>query len=418
MKILEMRPEVMTPVHRSGALAELVCSNSLGSLSPVHAGGILKDELRRAGSLIMEAAAAAKVPAGQALAVDRDIFSGYIEEALRRCGRVTVERREVKEIPRQELSVVATGPMTSPDLAASLQRLTGGDYLYFYDAVSPVVSVDSLDESKFFRASRYGKGEAEYLNCPMNREEYDAFLDALVAAEKVEDARGEMKFFESCLPVEEIGRRGRDTLRFGPMKPVGLEDPRTGELPYAVVQLRQENRDATMYNLVGFQTRLKWPEQRRVFSLIPALRQAEFFRLGVMHRNIFVNAPSVMEPTGRLRGRENVFLAGQLSGVEGYVESVASGFLCGLNAARALQGTSAVSFPPETAVGALMRYITSAPADNFQPMNINMGLFPPLEKKMKKKAERNEAIRERALQAWNVFAGQLQDPLILQQNKV
>ena len=398
--ISEMRPRKMTPVHKGAGLAELVCSNSLGSKDPNHANGILKSELSKLDSLIIQAAKYAAVPAGQALAVDRDLFSSFIEEKLLNHPLVTIERAEYTEIPQARPLIIATGPMTSPELAESLRNITGDEYFYFYDAVSPVVSLESIDMNRCFRASRYDKGEAEYLNCPMTQEEYNIFLEALLNAEKIEDKDYEQKFFESCLPVEEIAARGKDTLRFGPMKPVGLPDPKTGNLSYAVVQLRQENKEGTCYNLVGFQTRLKWNEQKQVFSLIPALKNAEFLRLGVMHRNIFLNAPKFMQKTGLFSPLENVFIAGQLSGVEGYVESTASGLICGINCAKLLKDKPLIEFPQETALGALMNYIVSADIKHFQPMNINMGLFPPLEKKYKKKNERNEHIATRANEAF------------------
>lgn len=399
VKIAEMRPTKMTPVHKGNGLAELVCSNSLGSKDPNHANGILKSELSIFDSLIMRAAKHASVPAGQALAVDRDIFSSFIEKELSNHALISIERKDYSEIPKDRPLIIATGPMTSPELAENLKNITGDEYFYFYDAVSPVVSLESIDMEHCFRASRYDKGDAEYLNCPMTQEEYDLFLDALLSAEKIEDKDYEQRFFESCLPVEEIARRGRETLRFGPMKPVGLPIPTTGKLSHAVVQLRQENKDGTCYNLVGFQTRLKWNEQKRVFKLIPALKNAEFLRLGVMHRNIFLNAPRFMKKTGLFSPLKDVFIAGQLSGVEGYVESTASGLICGINCARLLKNEDLIDFPQEMALGALMNYIVSADEKNFQPMNINMGLFPPLDKKYKKKSERNERIAQRAGEA-------------------
>ncbi len=404
--VLEMRPRQMTPVHKTDGLAELVCSNSLGSKDPCHANGILKTELRKLNSIVMQAADYASVPAGQALAVDRKVFSSYIEDALNSNPFVSVKRMQATDIPGERPLIIATGPMTSGAFADSLRNILGDDYFYFYDAVSPVVSLESLDENCYFRASRYDKGDAEYLNCPLNEEEYNIFLDALLAAEKVEDRDYEQKFFESCLPVEEIASRGRETLRFGPMKPVGLIDPKTSSLSYAVVQLRQENKEATCYNLVGFQTRLRWGEQQRVFRLIPALKNAEFLRLGVMHRNIFVNAPKFVRPTGQFVPLTDTFIAGQLSGVEGYVESVASGLLCGINAAACVMGRESVAFPAETAIGSLMNYIVSADAKHFQPMNINMGLFPPLGIKCRKKSERNELIAQRAGKFFDEFIEQ------------
>lgn len=404
-RILEMRPVRMTPVHKTSSLAELVCSNSLKSMNPYCANGMLHDEMRKLGSVIMEAADKSRVPAGQALAVDRTMLSEIVERRLAETGLVETERREMTEIPDERPMIIATGPMTSQVLAEKISSMIGSGYMYFYDAVSPVVSTESIDPNKSYRASRYGKGDAEYINCPMTREEYDAFLEALLSAERVEEKEYEQRFFEGCLPVEEIASRGHDTLLYGPMKPVGLPDPRTGEEPYAAVQLRQENRDGTMFNLVGFQTRLKWGDQKRVFSMIPALANAEFLRLGVMHRNIFVNAPTVMTATGETTARDGLFIAGQLSGVEGYVESAASGILCGINAARRMRGEEPLTFPPETAIGALMNYITTASAANFQPMNINMGLFPPARKRGRK-LERHMAIAKRAAETFDAFAGE------------
>jgi len=397
VRLHEMRPLVNTPVHKTDGLAELVCSNSFGTSDVVKAPGLLKEELRLCGSLIMEAALDSRVPAGQALAVDRNRFSEYIQSRIESQGNITLLREEICGLPDGPV-VIATGPMTSQALAESLKRITGEEYFHFYDAVSPIVSTSSLDMKKVFKASRYQKGDAEYLNCPLDRDEYDRFYDALISAEVVKSHCDDEKFFESCLPVEEIARRGRDTLRFGPMKPVGLVDPSTGREPWAAVQLRAENREGELYNLVGFQTRLKWPEQKRVFSMIPGLAEAEFIRLGVMHRNIFINAPRWLEKTGRMKGFGHLFLAGQITGVEGYMESTASGLLAGINCALLMSGREPLTFPETTAVGSLMRYITEADAKHFQPMNINFGLFPPLTERIKVKADRNKRISERALQ--------------------
>ena len=394
-----MRPHTFSPVHRTGGLAELVCSNSLGSRDSLKAPGILKEELMQLDSLIMESATRTQVPAGQALAVDREKFSSYIEEKITAHERIKVKREEVREIPAEGIVIIATGPITSPAMSSALQGLIGDEYLYFYDAVAPIVSAESLGMERIFPASRYDKGEKEYLNCPLTEGEYELFWKELVKAERVQERDWEERFFEGCLPVEEIASRGKDTLRFGPMKPVGLVEPHSGAQPYAVVQLRQENREATLYNLVGFQTRLKWSEQQRVFSLIPGLEKAEFLRLGVMHRNIYINAPRCLNRRGQLRNHERIFIAGQLSGVEGYMESTASGALCGINGALCAMGRSPVVFPPVTAVGSLLSYITEARAQDFQPMNINFGLFPPLEERIKKRAERNKRMRSRALSA-------------------
>ncbi|MGV8119305.1 MAG: methylenetetrahydrofolate--tRNA-(uracil(54)-C(5))-methyltransferase (FADH(2)-oxidizing) TrmFO [Candidatus Xenobiia bacterium LiM19] len=396
VQLHEMRPLVNTPVHQTEKAAELVCSNSLGTGDAAKAPGLLKEELRLCGSLIMEAALETRVPAGQALAVDRIRFSEYIQSKMDSHRNITVVRSEITAVPDGP-AVIATGPMTSPRFAEALKNLTGDEYFHFYDAVSPIVATPSLNMDKVFRASRYQKGDAEYLNCPFDRAEYDRFYDALVSAEVVKSHDDDEKFFEGCLPVEEIARRGRDTLRFGPMKPVGLIDPSTGREPWAVVQLRTENREAGLYNLVGFQTRLKWPEQRRVFSMIPGLEEAEFLRLGVMHRNIFINAPKWLEKTGQFKGIRHLFLAGQITGVEGYMESTASGLLSGINCARLLSGMEPLIFPYTTAIGSLLKYITEADERHFQPMNINFGLFPPLPERIKAKADRNKRIAERAL---------------------
>lgn len=403
-RIIEMRPNKMTPVHKTGNLAELVCSNSLKSTNPVTANGILHQEMRKLGSVVMKAADIAKVPAGQALAVDREVMSKQIEEMLLATGYVEIERKEITSIPEETPCIIATGPMTSDELAKNLSDLLGGEYLYFYDAVAPIISTESIDKSLSFKASRYNKGEAEYINCPLNKEEYDIFYNELIKAEQIQDSHGfEQVFFESCLPIEEIASRGYDTLRYGPMKPVGLRHPKTGKENYAVVQLRQENKEATMYSLVGFQTRLKWGEQKRVFSLIPALKNMEILRYGVMHRNIFINAPSSLSPSGETLVKKGLFIAGQLSGVEGYVESSASGIICGINAVRYLKGEELIVFPQETGIGSLMNYITSADPENFQPMNINMGLFPSIEKRFPSKKDKNTAIAQKAEYSFDEF---------------
>jgi methylenetetrahydrofolate--tRNA-(uracil-5-)-methyltransferase len=410
--LYEMRPHVMTPVHKTGGLAELVCSNSLGSSDPLKAPGILKEELKLLGSLVMEGAAASRVPAGQALAVDRERFSVYIEEKIRECPSISLIRQEVKEIPLDGVTIIATGPMTSPALFQSVKNLLGSAFLYFYDAVSPIVSTESLDMEKIFKGSRYGKGDAEYLNCPLDKDHYEIFWQELINAERVKDEEWEEKFFEGCLPVEEIASRGPQTLCFGPMKPVGLVD-KNGIQPYAVLQLRQENTEATMYNLVGFQTRLKWDEQRRVFRMIPGLERAEFLRLGVMHRNVFINSPAALARTGQLTMHRNIFMAGQITGVEGYVESAAQGALCGINAALLSLGLETRAWPDSTALGALTRYIHEARQDNFQPMNINFGLFPPLDERIKKRSERNSRLRERALAELRKFMHDMEGPAIV-----
>ncbi|AJY68836.1 methylenetetrahydrofolate--tRNA-(uracil(54)-C(5))-methyltransferase (FADH(2)-oxidizing) TrmFO [Geobacter sulfurreducens] len=393
----EMKPQRYSPAHHLSGLAELVCSNSLRGESLENAVGLLKEELRRAGSLIMAAADATRVPAGGALAVDRELFSSYVTERIEGHPLIELVREEVTELPAEGVLVIASGPLTSDALAERLKQITG-DSLYFYDAIAPIVAADSLDSDKVFRASRYGKGDGDdYLNCPLSEEEYERFVDAVLAAEKV-PARDFEKVvhFEGCMPVEEMAERGRETLRFGPLKPVGLTDPRTGREPHAVVQLRAENREGTLFNLVGFQTKLTWPEQRRVFRMIPGLESAEFVRLGSMHRNTFINAPTLLEPTFRLKGDPRTFFAGQITGVEGYVESAGSGFLAGINSARLVRGEEPAVPPPVTALGALVAHITTAPARHFQPMNVNYGLFPPLEGKVKKK-DRRGRLAERAL---------------------
>jgi methylenetetrahydrofolate--tRNA-(uracil-5-)-methyltransferase len=395
----EMKPLRYSPAHNLPGLAELVCSNSLRGESLDNAVGLLKEELRRCGSLIMEAAAATRVPAGGAVAVDRELFSAYITAKILAHPLITLEYGEISSLSAEGMVIIATGPLTSDALADSLSRMTG-DRLYFYDAIAPIVSADSLDMTKVFAASRYGKGDGDdYLNCPFNDEEYSRFVAELVSAEKVPARDFEkMIHFEGCMPIEEMAARGVDTLRFGPMKPVGLIDPATGYEPHAVIQLRAENREKNMYNLVGFQTKLTWPEQRRIFRMIPGLEQAEFVRLGSLHRNTFINSPLLLLPTQQLRSDMRIFFAGQITGVEGYVESAASGLLAGISAARLLQEQQPLVPPPETALGALMAHITNADARHFQPMNVNYGLFPELPGKVKKK-ERRQKLAERALSA-------------------
>jgi methylenetetrahydrofolate--tRNA-(uracil-5-)-methyltransferase len=399
--LYEMRPKVKTPAHHTDWFAELVCTNSLRSNSITNAVGLLKEEMRRLDSLILRAADAHAVPAGGALAVDREGFSNAVTETLAQHPLVEVRREEVTEIPDQGIVVVATGPLTSPALSESIRRFIGADYLYFYDAASPIVTKESIDMDKVYIASRYGKGEAAYLNCPFDEEQFQAFYDALVQAETapVHDFEEE-KYFEGCMPIEVMARRGAKTLLFGPMKPVGLEDPRTGRRPYAVVQLRQDNAAATLYNIVGFQTHLKWGEQKRVFRMIPGLENAEFVRYGVMHRNTYINSPTVLLPTYQTRRRPDLFFAGQMTGVEGYVESAAAGLVAGLNAGRLARGKDPVVPPPTTAIGSLAHYITHAAPDNFQPMNATFGLFPPLPERIKDKRERNQRLADRALADW------------------
>jgi methylenetetrahydrofolate--tRNA-(uracil-5-)-methyltransferase len=407
--LYEMRPEKKTPAHHTGDFAELVCSNSLRAQALENAVGLLKEEMRRLDSLIMRAADATRVPAGGALAVDRQAFAGYITAALTREPLVTVRREEVTAIPDHKPAIIATGPLTSDALARAIRELTGEDYLYFYDAVAPIVTLESINMEKVFWASRYEKGEAAYLNCPMTEEEYERFYAALVTAERAPLKAFEQEVhFEGCMPVEAMAARGKETLLFGPLKPVGLIDPRTGKRPYAVVQLRQDNREGTLLNMVGFQTNLKWGEQQRVFRLIPGLENAEFVRYGVMHRNTYLNAPVLLAATLECKRRPGLFFAGQITGVEGYVESAAAGLIAGINAARLVQGREPVIFPPETAHGALMRYITTADPKNFQPMNVNYGLFPPLAEKIRDRKRRNLMLAERALRvldAWRREVG-------------
>ncbi|MDA8414326.1 MAG: methylenetetrahydrofolate--tRNA-(uracil(54)-C(5))-methyltransferase (FADH(2)-oxidizing) TrmFO [Desulfobacteraceae bacterium] len=396
----EMKPERFSPAHHLPGLAELVCSNSLRGESLDNAVGLLKEELRRCGSLIMEAAEATRVPAGGALAVDRLLFSDHVSRKIANHPLITLKQGEVTEIPAEGIVVVASGPLTSDDLANSLSLLTG-ERLYFYDAIAPIVTAESLDMTRVFAASRYGKGDGDdYLNCPLNEPEYLTFVAELLAAEKVPSRDFEkIVHFEGCMPVETMAERGVETLRFGPMKPVGLADPRTGREPHAVIQLRAENREKTMYNLVGFQTKLTYGEQRRVFRMIPGLEGADFVRLGSMHRNTFINSPSLLLPTQQLKSDPRLLFAGQITGVEGYVESAASGFLAGITAAGLVaHGHPPAVPPPATALGALMAHITNADARHFQPMNVNYGLFPDLPGRVHKK-ERRQRLAERALQA-------------------
>lgn len=400
VELAEMRPETPSPAHHTDLFAELVCSNSLRAANIENAVGLLKEEMRRLGSLIMEAADTHRVPAGGALAVDRIPFSEFVTKRLREHPLVTVRCEEVTELPDDQITIIATGPLTSPAMAETIRKLTGADYFHFHDAAAPIVTVDSLDMTKVYRAARYGKGGADYLNCPFTQEEYEAFWQALTTAECTElhDFEKNDAVFEGCMPVEIMAGRGIDTLRFGPMKPVGLELPDTGELPYAVVQLRQDNGSATLYNIVGFQTHLKFPEQRRVFSMIPGLEQAEFVRYGVMHRNSYINSPELLDATLQYRRRKNLFFAGQLTGVEGYLESASMGLLAGINAARLLKGEACITFSQRTAIGGLSQYI-STPHDNFQPMNINFGIMEPLGiKKRMKKREKNGLLAKRALE--------------------
>ena len=396
----EMRPVRQTPAHQTDRLAELVCSNSLGSDLVDRAPGLLKEELRRLGSLILSCADETRLPAGGALAVGREAFASRVTERVESHPRIEVRRHEVKALPLDAIVVVATGPLTSDALSNEIAGITGAEHLAFYDAMAPIVTLDSIDMEIAFRGSRYGRGDADYINCPFSKEEYDRFVTELIHAETISlrDFEEDRRFFEACLPVEELARRGHQALAFGPMNPVGLTDPRRGRRPYAVVQLRQDNLAGTLYNLVGFQTNLKWSEQKRVFRLIPGLAKAEFVRYGQMHRNTFIDSPRLLEPTMRLRQVKRVFFAGQITGTEGYVASVASGYAAGLNASRMARGLEMVVFPATTMIGALLRYVSSPAVNDFQPMKPNFGLMPPLEEPVRGKRKRAEAYAARALE--------------------
>jgi methylenetetrahydrofolate--tRNA-(uracil-5-)-methyltransferase len=401
----EMRPVRKTPVHETSDFAELVCSNSLRGNDLDQAAGILKAEMRRLDSLIIRIADEVRVPAGSALAVDRGLFARRITEEIEKLPGVVIHRDEVPSIPDAPVAILATGPLTSDALAQDIARFVGDTHLHFYDAVSPVIEADSIDMTKVFRASRYQKGTDDYLNCPMEPAEYQAFFDALTKAEcsEVKDFEKEF-FFEGCLPIEVIASRGLDTMRFGPMKPVGLIDPRSGRRPWAVVQLRQDNLAASHFSMVGFQTHLKWPEQKRIFRMIPGLENAEFIRFGMIHRNTYINSPKSLQPTFEARSRAGLFFAGQMSGVEGYVESAASGLLAGISAATRAQGSEPVPFPVETAIGSLGRYISGSDAKHYQPTNIAFGIMPELETQIRDKQRRRRALSERALATLDAFA--------------
>jgi methylenetetrahydrofolate--tRNA-(uracil-5-)-methyltransferase len=399
VKLYEMRPFKLTPAHKTGLFGELVCSNSLRSKELTKAVGLLKQELRELDSLIIEVAERCQIPGGKAWVVDRNCFANYITQRLSKDPLIEIIREEVKEIPRDKIVVLATGPLTSEPLAQNLAGLIEVPFLHFYDALSPIVYADSIDWDKVFVADRGSQEEGVYVNCPLNLEEYEAFVEELLRAEKVplRDFE-EPKYFEGCLPIEVMAERGKDTLRFGPMKPTGLIDPRTGREPYAVVQLRPENKEKTLYNMVGFQTKLKYSEQERIFRMIPGLNKAEFARLGSIHRNTFVNAPLVLTPALQLKNHPQIFLAGQITGVEGYVESTAMGLLAGVNAVRLFQGKELLIPPPESAIGALVHYLQTADPKHFQPMNINWGLLPPLKNSKISKKEKYLRLADRALQ--------------------
>jgi methylenetetrahydrofolate--tRNA-(uracil-5-)-methyltransferase len=409
VRLFEMRPVKQTPAHRTDKLAEIVCSNSLKSDEPGTASYLLKEELRRGGSLVMEAAAATRVPAGAALAVDRERFAEYITQKIEGHEHIELVREELATIPRDAVTIIATGPLTSDSLTREIMKLTGDDQLYFYDAIAPIIAADSIDQAIAFRAARYGKGGDDYLNCPMNEDEYATFHRELLAASSVPLQRfEETRWFESCLPIEELARRGVDTLRYGPMKPVGLFDPATGREPYAAVQLRQENLLADAYSMVGFQNHLRYGEQARVLRLIPGMQNAEFLQFGQIHRNTYINGPRVLSATMQMREHPNIFFAGQITGVEGYVESVAMGWLAGLNAARLLSNEELLIAPPRSAIGALARYVSSAETKNYQPVNITFALLEPLTKEqarsVKRKRDRHALQVNIALKEWDEWA--------------
>ncbi|WP_338786628.1 FADH(2)-oxidizing methylenetetrahydrofolate--tRNA-(uracil(54)-C(5))-methyltransferase TrmFO [Metabacillus sp. FJAT-53654] len=398
VRLYEMRPVKQTPAHHTDKFAELVCSNSLRANTLTNAVGVLKEEMRILDSVIIKAADECAVPAGGALAVDRHEFAAKVTELVKGHPNVTVVTEEVGEILSGP-TIIATGPLTSKNLSDQLKSLTGEEYLYFYDAAAPIIEKESIDMEKVYLKSRYDKGEAAYLNCPMTEEEFDRFYEALISAETVPLKEFEKEiFFEGCMPIEVMAKRGRKTMLFGPLKPVGLEDPKTGKRPFAVIQLRQDDAAGTLYNIVGFQTHLKWGPQKEVLSLIPGLENAEIVRYGVMHRNTFINSPRLLKATYQYKDREDLFFAGQMTGVEGYVESAASGLVAGLNAAHFVLGKDLVEFPNETAIGSMAKYITTTNADNFQPMNANFGIFADLPVRIKSKKERNEMHANRALE--------------------
>lgn len=412
--LYEMRPHRPSPAHHTAELAELVCSNSFGAKASDRATGLLHHELRALGSLIISTADRHQVPAGGALAVDRARFSRDLTQTLEAHPLITIRREELLHLPETGIVVLATGPLTSEALSTELQRFTGLDYLSFFDAASPIVVGESINREVAFLASRYDRGEAAYLNCPFTAEEYQRFWQTLCEAEQVplkDFERERAQFFEACLPVEELARRGVDTLRFGPLKPVGLRDPRTGKRPYAVAQLRQEDRHGQLWNLVGFQTNLRWGEQQRVFRMIPGLEQAEFVRMGVMHRNTFLNAPKLLNATLQFRDRPTLLAAGQITGTEGYTAAIAGGWLAGTNAARLAQGLTPLVLPPTTMAGALFHYISTAESKTFQPMPPNFGILPPLEQKVRQKALRYAAYRDRALRDLSTWATAMSLPL-------
>ena len=412
VRLYEMRPLTQTPAHRTDKLAEIVCSNSLKTDEPGTAPYLLKEELRRGRSLVIEAAQATRVPAGSALSVDRIKFAEIITERIEQHPNIEIVREEIKEIPNDGVWIIATGPLTSDALTASIMEWTGDDQLYFYDAIAPIVAADSIDMSIAFKAARYGKGGDDYVNCPMNRDQYELFVSEVLTAKSVPLKRfEETHWFESCLPIEQIARRGVDTLRFGPMKPKGLPDPKTGKEAYACVQLRQENLMADAFGLVGFQNHLRYGEQARVLRLIPGLENAEFLQFGQIHRNTFINSPKILDETLATRKNPELFFAGQITGVEGYVESVGTGWLAGINAARLLQSQEMITAPRTSAIGALCRYVSNVETKNFQPVNITFGLLEPLpvelRKKHRNKRDRHNIQVERALADWDRFVGEV-----------
>lgn len=418
VRLYEMRPQRQTGAHVSDRLAELVCSNSLGSKLPDRATGILQHEMRLLGSMLMRCAWQASVPAGGALAVDRTRFANSVTDALHRHAKIELIREEATDLPGHAPTIVATGPLTSPAMSKAIARHTGEDYLYFYDAISPIVEAGSINMARAFAGNRYGRGDdaaGDYINCPMDKAQYRRFVRALQTAETIElrdFEREDPNFFEGCVPIEQLARRGDDTLAFGPMRPVGLTNPHTGRRPHAVVQLRQDNLAGTLYNIVGFQTNIRWKRQKQILRLIPGLEAAEFMRMGQMHRNTFLNAPALLHATMQFRANANLYFAGQITGVEGYVGNIATGFVAALNLSRQLQGLPAWIPPPETMLGALCHYVTHCPPKDFQPMKANLGILPPLPRKIKNKAQRRRAYAERARQSMLAALAALHDAVI------
>ncbi len=411
VELCEMRPARSTPAHQTADFAELVCSNSLKSDSENTAPWLLKEEMRRARSLLLKIARECAVPAGHALAVDRTTFAAGVTEAISREPLITIRREEIKKIDEDQITIIATGPLISDSLSQEIARLSGSMHLYFFDSISPIVEADSIDMSKVYLAARYDKGSADYINCPMSKEEYDRFCDALVSGQSAEERDWEkLNYFEGCLPIEEIARRGRDTLCFGPMKPVGLKDPRTGRIPYAAVQLRQENLRADSYNLVGFQNHLKFGEQARVLRLIPGLENARFLRYGQIHRNTYINGPALLSESLQMKKYPQVFFAGQICGVEGYVESIATGLMAGIHAAALASGSYPVAPPRPTAFGSLVHYVTHADATNFQPANITFDLLPPLEPRVRDRQERHRQQCALALREFGYWLERVANP--------